>query len=344
MTITQADKELALRIARELEMFQTRLEVEMVLCGENQLIDFAHRYHTAKLEQAAKGFEEFFVAKVHQPAEQFTGADLRDAWEAGAASQQPAIAALTEEVERLKREVEVQSYWGPRWEECHKQLQSAQLDNKRLWDSLEKCDVKAQAGLCYFDISTIRSFHHDVRRIIADALSTPPDTSAADELQSKHDHWKAEAMCYANKLTAAQLAAKTLQEQRYELMGIATDVDARKGFDVVCRRTLQRVIDNLSTPLDTSAADDLLARVKELEVKLRMEEELHHVTEAGLNQSADQLIAARYALEEARKAMRQQLLAEEANEEGATAVITVTLAEAIATITRALGEEQKKEG
>lgn len=38
-----------------------------------------------------------------------------------------------------------------------------------------------------------------------------------------------------------------MQDQYYELSGIAADVDAGNGFDIVCRKTLQRVMDTLST-------------------------------------------------------------------------------------------------
>lgn len=37
-----------------------------------------------------------------------------------------------------------------------------------------------------------------------------------------------------------------LTDLRYELMGIAADVDSGNGFDSVCRDTLQRVIDKLA--------------------------------------------------------------------------------------------------
>jgi len=49
-----------------------------------------------------------------------------------------------------------------------------------------------------------------------------------------------------------------LVDLRYELMGIAADVDSGNGFDVVCRKTLQRVIDNLSAtePQATQASPE----------------------------------------------------------------------------------------
>lgn len=39
-----------------------------------------------------------------------------------------------------------------------------------------------------------------------------------------------------------------LTDLRYELMGIAADVDSGNGFDSVCRNTLQRIIDKLTVP------------------------------------------------------------------------------------------------
>lgn len=37
-----------------------------------------------------------------------------------------------------------------------------------------------------------------------------------------------------------------MSDLRYKLQGIAADVDAGNGFDIVCRKTLQRVIEGLS--------------------------------------------------------------------------------------------------
>lgn len=45
---------------------------------------------------------------------------------------------------------------------------------KQLEDSLEKIEITAQAGLCYFTLSSAREYLKDVRSIVAVALKLPP--------------------------------------------------------------------------------------------------------------------------------------------------------------------------
>jgi hypothetical protein len=67
-----------------------------------------------------------------------------------------------------------------------------------------------------------------------------------------------------SELEALKRERAMLVDLRYELMGIAADVDAGNGFDVVCRKTLQRVIDKLSAtePQATLWLDNVKAEAK----------------------------------------------------------------------------------
>jgi hypothetical protein len=58
--------------------------------------------------------------------------------------------------------------------------QSTAIDVREL---LEAIDRKAEAGLCYYQLGSVRSFHEDIRRMIADhfAKSSPPATEAGEQ-------------------------------------------------------------------------------------------------------------------------------------------------------------------
>ncbi|HET8689271.1 MAG TPA: hypothetical protein VFM18_21885 [Methanosarcina sp.] len=209
-------------------------------------------------KQVARSYEEWILDPDHVST-------IPSAYQAGVASQSAKIAELLkenealrlqvnpemvdhyqhlmEEVERLKK---YDSAWAQDFNEKHKQLQSAQLDNKRLRDALQ------EIALWYKPVI-------DDISIAKKALSTPLDTSAADELLArvkelkessakmyervkqvfiKHQREREE---YFNKLTAAHKAleearalvqmipAKEISERKMLVQQIEATIDALLG-------------------------------------------------------------------------------------------------------------------
>lgn len=72
-------------------------------------------------------------------------------------------------------------------------------------------------------------------------------------------------ICGDKQLSEAQAQIAMLCNLQYELMGIAADVDAGNGFDIVCRQTLRRVIDSLSGAQATALAYEREVKAKVLE-------------------------------------------------------------------------------
>lgn len=176
MNMTDNDKELAMSIWNN---------------GRPQGMTYSemfHLYHTAKLEKAASGFDDQVMHNNCIGSNCSTGVDPeiyrwtldREAglgiYQAGAASQQPKIAQLREEVERLKEQnvlyENIAAGDASLRASLEMQLRSAQLDNKRLRDGVTEISTALPPG----------SPVHDA---VMALISTPLDTSAADEMQAR---------------------------------------------------------------------------------------------------------------------------------------------------------------
>lgn len=115
-----------------------------------------------------------------------------------------------------------------------------------------------------------------------------------EELMKISDFWYAKANSFEEQLAAmtklweneyrlrteAQADNARLRDQRYELMGIAADVDAGNGVDIVCRKTLERVITALALPTDHAALDARLKAERERCAKVCVKQNLEGCAEA----------------------------------------------------------------
>lgn len=65
-----------------------------------------------------------------------------------------------------------EAFWKEKLHECETDFKWAVQQRDKLQAALDGIDRKAEAGLCCFDLGSVRNFHKEIRKIIAE-LSGP---------------------------------------------------------------------------------------------------------------------------------------------------------------------------